>query len=233
LNGSGQLGDGTTTASTRPVAVLGALSFAALSAGNAHTCGVTTLGAITCWGFNGYGQLGDGSFLARPVPGPILGPDDFATVSAGGYHTCGVTTGGTAYCWGYNSDGELGDGTTSHRAIPLPVAGGLGFAGLASGGQHTCSVTTQGAAYCWGWNGWGQLGVGGSTGPEFCSSSAPCSKVPAAVVGGLAFRAVDAGFSHTCGVTPTGAAYCWGYNQNGQLGNGTTGSSSAPVQIVQ
>jgi alpha-tubulin suppressor-like RCC1 family protein len=121
-NTSGEVGDGTTTQRTSPVAVLGGLTFAALSAGYSVTCGVTTGGAAYCWGRNAFGELGDGTMTQRTSPVSVKGGLTIAVVSAAGGHTCGVTTEGAAYCWGWNAYGQLGDGTTTDRLTPTRVS---------------------------------------------------------------------------------------------------------------
>src|SRR2546422_467471 len=139
------------------------LTFAAVSAGGYHTCGVTTAGTAYCWGDN---TLGDGSVriaTGRTSPVAVLGGLTFASVSAGRDHTCGVRTAGMAFCWGQNLDAELGDGTTTSRTSPVAVLGGLSFATASAAGVYTCGVTPGGAAYCWGLNDSGQLGDGTTT----------------------------------------------------------------------
>src|SRR3989442_1567852 len=198
--------------------------FTAVSVGRHHTCGLTPAGSAYCWGDNSRGQVGDETTTARSSPVLVVGRVSFAAVSAGGDHTCAVTTTGAAYCWGSNDRGELGDGTTSDRESPTPVAGGVRFAAVSAGLCNTCGVTAAGAAYCWGSNQHGELGVGTTTGPESCTTPSgpfPCSTVPRPVQGTLRFAAVSAGVSRACGVTAAGAAYCWGSNEDGQLGGGT------------
>src|SRR6266404_8115973 len=167
-NNYGQLGVGTTDGpelclslgcSTRPVAVLGGLRFRQVSAGEDHTCGITTDYRAYCWGLNG-GSLGDGTMLSRSTPVPVAGQLSFRQVSAGDVHTCAVATDNRAYCWGYNGSGQLGNGTQSFDPplTPVAVVGQLQFRQVSPGGEHTCAVTTDDRAFCWGSNRYGQLG---------------------------------------------------------------------------
>jgi alpha-tubulin suppressor-like RCC1 family protein len=222
-NSRGQLGDGTSgTERSFPARVVGDLRFAAVSAGDRYTCGVTAAGAAHCWGLNGWGQLGDGTTTERPSPVPVVGGLSFRMVSTGFRHTCAVAASGAAYCWGLNGAGQLGDGTTTDQSSPVPVAGGLTFAAVSAGAFHTCGVTAAGATYCWGANGDGQLGDGTTT-----SRSSP-----ARVAGDVSLAAVSAGGFHTCGITATGAAYCWGANAEFMLGDGTKTGRLRPVPVA-
>ena len=227
-NGIGQLGDGTTTDRSSPVLVQApaGVSFAAVTAGAAHTCGVTAARVAYCWGANGSGQLGDGTTTDRLTPVLVAPGVSFAAVTAGRLHTCGVTAAGTAYCWGSNSVGQLGDGTITDRSSPVLVPG-VSFSAVTAGYSHTCGLATvAGAApYCWGGNVSGQLGDGTTT----SQSSPVLVQAPA----GVSFAAVTAGTAHTCGVTAAGVAYCWGANGSGQLGDGTTTDRLMPVRVVQ
>lgn len=164
-NGPGALGDGTNTTSNTPMAVAAEpdLEFASISAGNVHTCALTTAGNAYCWGGNLTGRLGDGSNTDSNTPKVVLGGLSFAGISARSIHTCGMTTAGTAYCWGDNDWGELGDGTNIDSNTPVAVEGTLSFTHVDAGGIHTCGVTPAGNAYCWGGNDRGQLGDGTNT----------------------------------------------------------------------
>jgi hypothetical protein len=212
---------------TAPTPVPGGLSFASVSdGGGGATCGVTISGAAYCWGGNYHGLLGNGDTLPRSAPEAVAGGLTFKSVSVGGGNACGVTTGGAAYCWGEDFNGELGNGSAGgYSTVPVAVAGGLTFAAVSAGGLHTCGLTTGGEAYCWGWNAEGQLGLG--------TSDQQAHGTPAAVAGGLTFAALSAGARHTCGVTTSGVAYCWGANDHAQLGSGGSAPySSVPLKVA-
>ena len=139
-NNYGQLGNGISgpelcvgayPCSTVPVAVTGAVTFAALFSGWRHSCGVTSGGVAYCWGQN-EGRLGDATTTNSLTPVAVAGGLRFASVSPGSSHTCGLTTGGVAYCWGYNGSGALGDGSTISSSVPLRVAGQSGTMALAA-----------------------------------------------------------------------------------------------------
>jgi alpha-tubulin suppressor-like RCC1 family protein len=192
-----------------------ALSFAQVSSGNAHTCGVTSDNRGYCWGSNSQGQLGDGTTTDRRTPVPVSGTLRFRQISAGFFATCGVTTDSQAYCWGNNEIGVLGNGTTTPSLTPVRVAGGHLFRHVQVKFEHACALTTTGNhAYCWGSNSYGELGNGTST--FFATPT------PVAVAGGHLFTQVTVGYHHSCGVTTDQVIFCWGYNKEGQLGDSST-----------
>jgi alpha-tubulin suppressor-like RCC1 family protein len=161
LNDEGELGDGSRQERLAPVRIPG--SFSALTAGSAHTCGISG-GRVLCWGDNASGQLGDGTRQdrSRAVAVPDLG-EAVISVAAGALHTCALGESGAVYCWGQNLRGELGDGTTESRSSPTRVAGERAFRSLEAGGGITCAFSTDGSEYCWGQNRSGQLGDGSRT----------------------------------------------------------------------
>jgi alpha-tubulin suppressor-like RCC1 family protein len=222
-NLNGQLGDGTTSDRSRPTPVAGGLSIKDLTANGWHTCALTVDGDAYCWGLNADGQVGDGTIFTNPAePVAVGGALKFHSLTAGHHYTCGLSTEGTAHCWGDNTNGQLGDETQNQRLMPARVAGGLTLESLAAGGEHTCGITSQGAAYCWGSALFSQLGslFAGISSPE-----------PTAVVGGLRFRTITAGYSHSCGITTDAVAYCWGFNGKGGLGDGSTMERFTPQPV--
>ncbi len=224
-NYDGQLGDGTTEDRWEPVTIY-ASSIASVSAGWAHTCAVTTTGWAKCWGNNVRGQLGDGTTDERHSPVNVSGMAGVtSSISAGGFHSCALTTTNQLKCWGWNYYGQLGDNTTAQRLTPVNVIwlGSLPSAVSAGGGNHTCALNGDGGVKCWGSNSRGQIGDNTTT-----NRKTPVS------VSGLAsgVDAVSAGSSITCARMTVGGVKCWGYNDDGQLGDGTTTERHTPVDVL-
>jgi len=211
------------TSTTTPVNP-GALNFTQVSAGDAHTCGITTGGAAYCWGYNLDGELGNNSTTNSSRPVAVSGFTSGVTqISAGVSHTCAVRS-EAAYCWGSNLSGQVGDGSLIEQIAPIQVVDlASGVAQVTVGYEHSCARTLDGALVCWGGNDYGQLG----------NASNARSLTPV-LVQGLTSGALDveAGGFTTCGVSSAGAALCWGYGFNGQLGNGGTADSTVPVAVA-
>ena len=223
-SGNGNWGDSSADSST-PIAVTGGKVFTTIAAGGSHTCGIVGDGAVWCWGSNSSGQLGTGptSYSGEPAPVSVTGGRNFVAIAAGYGHTCALDGGGQAWCWGTNTNGQIGDGTTQQRTTAVGVTGGRKFSSIVAGNSHTCAIEAgTSKAWCWGTNVNGQLGDG-STGID--------RTAPVLVTGDLAFTRVAAGDWHTCGLVSAGAAWCWGYNGSGQLGEGSTGQHANPVAV--
>ena len=201
-----------------------AASVAALDAGWNHSCTVTTVGGVHCWGRGGAGQLGNGSNASiNTTPVAVSGlAGGVVEISAHTQHVCAVDGAGSLHCWGRNSFGQLGDGTQTNSNTPV-LATTADVAAVAAGQVHTCAVSFGGALQCWGWNQHGTLGDGTNTNS---SSPVPVTGLTSGVV------AVSAATSHTCALTTTGAVLCWGRNNYGQLGDGTNIDSNTPVAVT-
>ena len=236
-NYSGQLGNGGAPPFVYPwhspvqvTAYTGATD--AVSAGGYHTCALSPGDRVFCWGANGYGQAGAGfvsHVITQAVEASASLPNlTFTAVSAGRHHTCALTANGAVYCWGRNTEGQLGNGAGAHSNIPTPVSGLDGVQAqvqtIVSGEFQTCALLNDGSVRCWGQNYAGQLGRG-----KFDGSYA----TPGPVVG-LAGRviALAAGDDHMCAVIAGGAAQCWGRNNYGQLGIGSSLPMSTPTAVT-
>jgi alpha-tubulin suppressor-like RCC1 family protein len=224
----GQLGDGTRIDKLTPVDVAGLGSgVAAISTGYKHTCALTSLGGVKCWGDNTYGQLGNGSIILSSTPVNVSGlASGVSAISVGEFSTCALTTTGGVKCWGDNTSGQLGVGDTTMvlSSVPVNVSGLLsGVSAISAGGSHACALTTTNGVKCWGDNSFGQLGDGTAV-----NKFAPVN------VAGLSngISAIRAGGSHTCAVTTGSGLLCWGRNDYGQLGDGTTIGRRSPVNVA-
>jgi alpha-tubulin suppressor-like RCC1 family protein len=201
-------------------------SVTAVAAGKSHTCAITTVGDVMCWGSNTSGQLDNWQYYwESDYPVQALGLNGgVSAIAVGKLHTCVVTQSSMVKCWGGNSYGQLGDGTMDDEAFPVNADGLYsGIIGIAAGSAHTCALTQGGGVKCWGDNYDGQLGDGSNTNRT----------TPVDVTGLTAgASAVAVGGSHTCALFPAGNIKCWGGNWHGQLGDGTIDNRSKPVDVV-
>jgi alpha-tubulin suppressor-like RCC1 family protein len=219
-----------------------------LANGQEHQCILTLAGQGACTGFGLQGQTGAGvtppastaanTYVLTSTAGA---PSYWSNMSAGQSFTCGMGRYNNSlasqipYCWGFNGSGQLGNGNFANGVAPTAIAMPAGATAydsgtVSAGGQHACAIeantsTTPGAAWCWGSNGFGQLGTGTAvTGVERDS-------IPQKVAGGLAFVKIFAGQYHTCALSATGTAYCWGRNDFGQLGTPVSAAVPTPTAV--
>jgi filamentous hemagglutinin family protein len=247
----GQLGDGTTNDGLMPVQVLSGgqgggtylHNVSKISAGGYHSVALVDDGSVYDWGYNGYGQLGNNATANSLTPVRVHGVNDVGNLSgiseiaAGGFETAAVGS-GFVYCWGYNGEGELGNNSIVDSHVPIQVLSGAQGGGtylhniskLAVGGCQVLALVSDGTVFAWGYNGDGELGDG-TTNDRL---------VPAQVLSGEQgggtylhnISQISAGDAHSLALANSGFVYGWGYNNEGQLGNGTTNDAHSPVRVL-
>lgn len=197
-------------------------AFTSLAAGNNAVCAVRQ-GRLFCWGLNQNGDLGVGDTNERTIPTAVASMQTgVTTVSVGLLHGCAIKSGGL-YCWGWNGVGQVGIGGTSGSVLnPSAVVNmNAGVTKVAAGTLHTCAIKS-GLVYCWGSNSSGEIGIG-STGGNIATPVHVT--LPESVID------VATGQETSCAIGQSGALYCWGRNDYGQIGDGTTTNRPSPVQI--
>lgn len=224
-NAGGNLGDGTYTNRSTPVSVINLPSgVVAISVGSTHSCALTSAGAVWCWGGNYNGQVGDGTYTDRTSPTQVSGlTSGVVQISVGAEHSCALTSDGGVKCWGIGTHGELGNNSNTKQNTPVAVSGlTSGVTSIGLGNYHTCAVLSSGEAKCWGYNGSSRLGDGTTTNRN---TPVTVSGLTSGVLG------IAGGDSHTCAITTSATVKCWGNNDLGQLGDGTTTTRSTPVTV--
>ena len=231
-NAHGELG---TTGGNKllPVAVSGIAGFsgyaAAVAAGTDQTFALKRDGTVWGWGNNGDGRLGNGNSISSSTPVQATGASDVTAIATGVNHTVAVKSDGTVWGWGKNADGQLGYSIGSSTSAPAQVNGLSGITATAAGDGFSLALKSDGAVWAWGNNGRGQLGNNSTTSSSMPEPVRGVGGAPGSSLSGI--KAIAAGSSHTVALTYEGQLRTWGYNYNGQLGNGNTTTSLAPVSL--
>jgi alpha-tubulin suppressor-like RCC1 family protein len=214
-----QLGNGTDGQSSAPtpVSLPPGTKVTAITAGSAYSLALTAAGEVLAWGDNSDGQLGTGDTTAQPGPVQVqLPPHVTATGIAAGFLTSHVITrSGGVLSWGDGGSGELGNGTASLSLAPVPamLPQGTRVKGLFAGCDDTIALTTAGKVWAWGSNQFGQLGDN--------STEDGLTPVQARLPRGTTVTAIGAGCEHVLARTASGRVLAWGFNGDGQIGDGT------------
>ncbi|MBU1239462.1 hypothetical protein KKF84_09015, partial [Myxococcota bacterium] len=213
--------------------------FVDLSSGGFFSCALTSAGRVFCWGDGDMYAVDGSTSQLFPTPIEISIPSGVAPreIVSGQYHTCLRTDTSDLWCWGNNSNYQLGIDTGSVEFSPLLVPVPLGStilpgSGFAGASFSTCAIDATGVVQCWGYNGFGQLGRGFSDEQAYL---APLSIDATALPMGTLFNSVAMGFHNACALTTLGQAYCWGANDNGELGIGSQGPGegvTSPAAVV-
>ena len=239
-NVEGQLGRGDAlTPQTTPILIntgsnpLNGKTIVAIACGSAHTMALDSTGAIYTWGYNGYGQLGNGG--ATPyVPTKVTTISDVVDIACGDNHSMALDSTGAIYTWGNNSVGQLGNGSSGvvvTTPAKITITGNPVIVAITCGQVHTMALDSTGAIYTWGYNEYGQIG-------NNTTSTVVYQKTPLKINGygsitnSTVIVAIACGYQHTMALDSTGAIYTWGYNNTGQLGNGTTTTANnSPAKV--
>ena len=250
FNGSGQLGNGTTTDAPSPVTVAGVSGATAVAAGDQFACALLAGGTVDCWGDNTTGPLpvaglsnvtaisaGNGGPCAllsngtvacwsgagpsASAPSVVAGLSNATAIGVGyDFFQCALISGGTADCWGTNMNGDVGNGTTNTSLTPEPVVDLSNAIAISTGQTGACALISGGTVQCWGDDNYGEIGNG---------TSEPQVLGPIAVKGLSNVTSISVGGDFACAVLVGGGVECWGDNFEGELG---TGSNVGPDECV-
>jgi alpha-tubulin suppressor-like RCC1 family protein len=194
-----------------------------VAAGRNHTCGITSEKKLRCWGTNSSGQVGVGSTVNPQVPVEIDPGVSYKYISVQENNTCAITSLDKLKCWGTNASGQVGNGTTGGViSTPTIIDAATNYKQVQVGNYHTCGITSTDQLKCWGSNGNGRLGDGTTIGPV---------NTPKAIDAANTYKKVYAGGSYTCALRMNGDLYCWGRNDRGQTGDGTTVEKHIPTLV--
>ena len=238
-NGAGQLGNGSTANSATPVAVsttgyLSGKTITDISVESSSVCAIAS-GAAYCWGSNQFGKIGNNSTVSSAMPVPVdtsgvLAGKILTTIDVGASHTCAIAS-NSAYCWGDNSQGQLGPQSTVISKSLTPVASdttnlllGKSVTDISAGGNSSCAVANS-EAYCWGDNSQGQLGNATTR-----TTNTITNVDKSGALNNKSITAISVSSLRTCAIAGS-AAYCWGSNKDGGLGNNSLVSSTTPVAV--
>jgi alpha-tubulin suppressor-like RCC1 family protein len=218
----GELGNGKNVNTNRPQLIV-ASGVADVAAGGDHSLFVKNDGSLWAMGYNFHGELGNGTYVNTNLPQMIVA-SGVKAVAAGEFHSLFIKTDGTIWGMGANDVGQLGTGTLYTKTnVPQQVAISGVITALAVGGAHTLFLKNDGSLWVAGYDGYGQLGDGNAS---FYWVTTPTQIVASGV------KTVGAGYTHSFFVKNDGSLWVMGFNNYGQLGNGSAVNTNRPIQIL-
>ncbi len=203
---------------------------APIASGATHTCALTAGGGVLCWGYGGSGNLGDSHSVNQAAPVAVTGlTSGVLGLAAGDGHSCAIKSDRSVVCWGDNTEGQLGNAASFHSIVntsPVAADGVSDVVALAAGRYHTCALKSDGTVTCFGKNSENELGA---------AASGSQSATPTAVAGLSSVVAISAGSGYfTCALKADSTVACWGDNESGQLGTGSSSpSQTGTPQLVR
>lgn len=239
-NHYGQLGTGGAipgSDSNVPAKIVGLTGMTAVAAGGYHSLALKNDGTVKAWGHNNYGQLGNGVTLPgsdSSSPVTVSSLTNVKAIAAGGYHSLALKNDGTVWAWGFGLDGELGNGlhTTSSTPVKVSFPAGTVITAIAAGLYHSLAIKNDGTVWAWGRNVNGQLGDGSTAQRNSPVQVHVITGIVAIAGGGSDDTQTYVGGSHSLALKSDGSVWAWGYNANGQLGDGTFQDSDVPVEVL-
>ncbi len=220
-NGSGQLGNGTSTDSYIPVAVNSLTGITAVAVGASHAMALKNDGTVWGWGSNFIGQLGIGNNTSVLSPVQINALTNVKAIQLASNTSAALKNDGSVWTSGANSNGELGNGTTLSSNVPVQLTSLSNVTAISAGNNFFLALKSNGTVWAWGRNNAGQLGNGTNVNSNVVVQVNSLSNVTSISAGGE--------FSHA--IKGDGTVWSWGSNGSGQLGNGTSTGSKVPLQI--
>ena len=224
FNGNGQLGNGNTITNSLPAQIGTDKDWVDITAGAMSGFGIKANGTLWAWGFNNIGTLGDGTITQRLQPVQIGNDNNWLTIECGQAHTLAIKTDHTLWSWGFNYTGQLGLGDTVNRHVPTLVDTSHQWVAIAAGGYHSLALKLNGTLWAWGSNANGQLG-------DTLAAISTLSYYPVQIDVATDWKSISAGFQYSLAMKNNNSLWAWGFNGNGQVGDGTNVEKKLPVQI--
>lgn len=220
-NKYGQLGKGDSLDTYVPMQISTSKDWNSISLGAEHSLGIKNDGTLWAWGSNHQGQLGDSNYTTSKVPIQIGTENDWAYICAGILHSLAIKTNGTLWSWGDNFYYQLGDGTRITSKVPKQVGVDANWKSISSKSIFVMGIKTDGTLWGWGNNSDGQVGLG--------DPSLPYNTSPVQVGTNNNWLKIVTGYDYSLALKTDSTLWCWGANNNGQLGLGEGVRAIAPM----